>query len=42
MGIGFRPLHSLCISYFVLHDCVVYCVNYIHGRMYIGKYEHYG
>ena len=47
MGIEFRPLHVLYISCCVLRDCdcVIVChkfVDYIHGRMYIGKNEHYG
>ena len=40
MGIGFRPLHALYI--FMLCATGLYitnCMNYIHGRMYIGKDE---
>ena len=40
-GHGSRPLHSLCIPFFVLEHatrlCVMCCVNYIHGKKYMEK-----
>ena len=49
VGIEFIPLHALYI-FCVLRDCdcvivchklrVTNCVDYIYGRMYIGKDEH--
>ena len=30
--------HALCSN--MLHDCVLCCVNYMHGKMYMEKEEH--